>query len=192
MLAALANRASHGCGAQEGIPMRSLFTRRPQPATVISIVALVVASTGTGYAASYVITSTKQVKPSVLKALKGKRGKRGLPGAVGPVGPVGPAGPAGTARAYAQVTNDGANTSFQSAVGFVGNPRRAAQGKICIPVPPGISPNTPIQLSLSGGTAGFVTHRNQSGVCTGSEWEIWTADTTNAFSDVVWFNILVP
>jgi hypothetical protein len=176
--------------------MRSLFARRPQPATVISIIALVVACTGTGYAAGrYIITSKSQIKPSVVKALKGKRGPRGFTGAVGPIGPggpAGPAGPAGSAKAYAQVTNDGANTTFNSAVGFVGNPRRAATGKICIPVPPGISANTPIQLSLSGGSVGVVTHRNQSGVCTGSEWEIWTGDFSGNFQDGIWFNILVP
>jgi len=41
----------------------------------IALVALVFAMTGTGVAAThYIITSTRQIKPSVLKALKGRGG----------------------------------------------------------------------------------------------------------------------
>jgi len=41
---------------------------------VVACLALFVASTGTSIAAShYLITSTKQIKPSVLKSLKGRR-----------------------------------------------------------------------------------------------------------------------
>jgi hypothetical protein len=41
------------------------------------------------------ITSTKQIKPSVLSALKGKAGPAGANGAAGVAGPAGPAGAAG-------------------------------------------------------------------------------------------------
>jgi Collagen triple helix repeat (20 copies) len=73
------------------------------PATVIASLALVFAMTGGAYAASkYLITSTKQISPKVLKALKGKTGPAGAaglagaPGANGPAGPAGPTGPTGT------------------------------------------------------------------------------------------------
>jgi hypothetical protein len=66
------------------------------PSTVIATLALVFAMTGGAYAASkYVITSTKQISPKVLKALAGKTGKNGANGAQGPAGPAGAAGAKG-------------------------------------------------------------------------------------------------
>jgi hypothetical protein len=60
--------------------MRKLF-RRPSPAMVVACLALFVASTGTSIAAShYLITSTKQIKPTVLKQLKGAEGRHRLTG----------------------------------------------------------------------------------------------------------------
>lgn len=62
-------------------------------ANVAVTAALVFAMGGGAYAAQkYVITSTKQIKPSVLKELK----------KAGPAGPVGPAGPAGAKGANGQ------------------------------------------------------------------------------------------
>ncbi len=66
------------------------------PATVIASLALVFAMTGGAYAAKkYLITSTKQISPSVLKSLQGKAGPAGAPGAAGAQGAAGPAGPQG-------------------------------------------------------------------------------------------------
>src|SRR6185437_4970223 len=62
---------------------------------VISVIALVFAMSGAAFATKYVITSTKQIKPSVLSALKGQQGPQGLPGNPGPVGPQGPKGDTG-------------------------------------------------------------------------------------------------
>ena len=69
---------------------------------VVACLALFVASTGTSVAARhYLITSTKQIKPSVRKALKGAKGPRGqsVAGLTGPRGPAGATGAQGLAGA---------------------------------------------------------------------------------------------
>jgi hypothetical protein len=72
---------------------------RVRPGTVIAVVALVLAVTGTAVAAQrYIITNTKQISPTVLKqlaALGAKQGGTGATGATGGAGPAGPAGPQG-------------------------------------------------------------------------------------------------
>jgi hypothetical protein len=65
---------------------------------IISIIALVFAMTGGAYAAKkYVITSTSQIKPNVLKSLQGKDGAPGPTGAAGLPGAAGSKGDNGTA-----------------------------------------------------------------------------------------------
>jgi hypothetical protein len=76
-----------------------LLSVRPSAVGVIATLALVLALGGTAAAAThYLITSTHQIKPSVLAKLhgaKGARGKTGATGATGPSGPQGLTGPAG-------------------------------------------------------------------------------------------------
>ncbi len=80
-----------------------MHRRKLTPATVIAIVALVVALSGTAVAASrYIITSTSQIKPSVLHALRegaGVKGTTAIAGPQGPAGATGAQGPAGAAGA---------------------------------------------------------------------------------------------
>ena len=65
-------------------------------ANVVATFALVFAMSGGALAAThYLITSTKQIKPSVLASLKGKAGANGAQGAAGAQGPAGPAGAKG-------------------------------------------------------------------------------------------------
>ena len=52
-------------------------------------------SGGAWAAKKYLITSTAQIKPSVLKELKGPAGSKGVPGAGGTAGAPGPQGPQG-------------------------------------------------------------------------------------------------
>jgi hypothetical protein len=80
--------------------MFSRIRRRITFANVAMTLALVFAMSGGALAASkYLITSTKQIKPSVLTALKGKTGaagKEGLAGKEGAAGKEGPKGANGT------------------------------------------------------------------------------------------------
>src|SRR5437588_12668658 len=65
-------------------------------ANVTATLALVFAMSGGALAAKhYLINSTKQVSPKVLKALKGKTGKAGATGKEGPAGKEGPLGTTG-------------------------------------------------------------------------------------------------
>jgi hypothetical protein len=76
------------------------------PSTVIATVALVFVMTGGAYAAShYLITSTKQISPKVLKQLRGKAGPAG-PEGKGITGPAGKDGANGTNGANGK---DGSN-----------------------------------------------------------------------------------
>jgi len=78
--------------------MLSFLRRHLSYANVAATMALVFAMGGSAVAAShYLITSTKQIKPSVLKSLKGNAGPRGAAGPAGPAGPAGSAGAAGAA-----------------------------------------------------------------------------------------------
>ena len=66
-------------------------------ANVVATLALVFAMSGGALAAShYLINSTKQIKPSVLKKLKGSKGARGAPGTKGLTGATGATGATGT------------------------------------------------------------------------------------------------
>ncbi len=87
------------------------------PATVIASLALVFAMSGGAFAAGrYLITSTKQISPKVLKALAGKNGANGAPGAQGPLGPSGATGPAGPTGPEGKAgANGAAGTSVTSA-----------------------------------------------------------------------------
>jgi hypothetical protein len=63
-------------------------------ANVAATLALILAMSGTAIAAKhYVITSTRQIKPSVLSKLRGEAGPAGRQGPAGPAGPQGPQGP---------------------------------------------------------------------------------------------------
>jgi hypothetical protein len=78
----------------------AVIRKRFTYANVAMTLALVFAMTGGAYAAKqYLISSTKQISPRVLKQLTGKAGAQGPQGPAGIAGAQGPQGPAGTAGA---------------------------------------------------------------------------------------------
>ena len=95
--------------------MFSSLRRRFTYANVAMTLALVFAMSGGAYAAKkYLITSTKQISPKVLKALQGKAGAAGPAGKEGPVGKEGPAGkegPVGKEGLAGKAGADGTNGS---------------------------------------------------------------------------------
>jgi hypothetical protein len=73
--------------------MSSVMRRRLCYANVVATLALVFAMSGGALAAGhYLLTSTNQISPKVLKALKGKSGPAGAAGFQGPPGAQGSAG----------------------------------------------------------------------------------------------------
>jgi hypothetical protein len=78
--------------------MLRVLRRRFSYVNVALTLALVFAMSGGAFAAGkYLITSTKQIKPSVLRQLRGGAGSGGAQGPAGPAGPGGPAGAQGPA-----------------------------------------------------------------------------------------------
>lgn len=119
----MSGRSTHEGGRR--LPM-------PSPAMVVALVALFIAMGGTALAAKhYLISSTRQISPKVLKALKGNLGPQGAPGAQGPVGPAGPVGatganltaqtplPSGQSESGTFSTGMGASTGYEYEKGKV-------------------------------------------------------------------------
>jgi hypothetical protein len=127
--------------------------RLPSPAMVVAVAALVVASTGSAIAAKhYMVSSTRQISPTVLKQLHGANGRAG---ATGPEGAMGPQGPAGAAGSNGSDGSNGADLtshtplpSGQSESGLFGDAGTGASGTTLLatvtypqPLDAGIAPD---------------------------------------------------
>ncbi len=136
------------------------------PATVIAGLALVFAMSGGAYAAKkYLITSTKQISPSVLKQLQGKAG---APGAAGAQGAQGPAGPVGAGGAKGE-------TGAAGKEGKQGEPGKAgkdgANGKSVEAAP--IATGEPACKGQGGAEYTVEGSGTASEICNGKEGEPW-------------------
>ena len=184
---------------------------------VVACLALFVASTGTSIAAShYLITSTKQIKPSVIKALKGAKGPAGqsVTGLTGPQGPKGDTGAtgaagaagatgaqgvAGTARAYAYVKGTATPTlvaALTKNFTAVSRPTGQPTGFYCLTPASGIDPNSvPFAVSTDwSGYAGTAYYDPVGSLCGSGQFLVITTTiaASPAFENGVNFTVVVP
>ncbi len=97
-------------------------------ANVAATLALLMGMTGTAYAAKYLITSTKQIKPSVLASLKGKAGPAGPAGANGAAGAPGAKGENGAPGAKGENGAPGTNGTSVTMATFTGKKGSCEEG----------------------------------------------------------------
>jgi hypothetical protein len=109
--------------------------RRSSLATVLAALALFVSLGGTAVAARhYLITSTAQIKPSVVRQLHGSTGARGAAGPQGPAGSQGTAGPPGASATalWAQVTSTGALSASDGVAGILSSYPEAGTARVMV------------------------------------------------------------
>jgi hypothetical protein len=137
--------------------MLSFVRRRMTFANVAMTVALVFAMSGGAFAAGkFLITSTKQISPKVLRSLQGKVGPAGAAGAQGPAGALGPSGPQGPAGPG----------------GAAGAP--GAKGENGASVTSAVIAKSSATCEKQGGSEFTVAEGKKTTVCNGKEGSPWT------------------
>jgi hypothetical protein len=135
-----------------------IISKRFTYTNIALTVIVVFAMTGGAYAAGkYLITSTKQISPKVLKQLQGKTGPAGKDGAQGSQGPQGPAGPQGAA-------------GEKGAAG--------AEGKAGASVTSKELTNKDTACNKEGGSEFTAAENKKTTACNGKEGSPWTAGGT--------------
>jgi hypothetical protein len=175
-------------------------------ASVVATLALVFAMGGSAIAANhYLINSTKQINPKVLKKLKGRSGAPGSPGragAIGGAGAQGPkgddgkegakgeTGPAGQARAYGTITPGSPAEIAPGSRGIVS--ATTFSGITCVFLSPSIDPDTATPVVTSGeGDVTFGAHAGGCGLSSvGIEVRAFNQNGTGNTTET--FQIIVP
>lgn len=168
--------------------------RRLNYANVAATLALLFAMSGGALAAKhYLITSTSQIEPKVLKKLRGRQGLTGkagpiglpgTPGAAGKDGASGKDGPPGSARAYAAVTAAGTRDLARS-FNIEGTHLTSSAGRYCVALAPAAqtssattAPVASIDLHNSAGdsadTTGTAEVETEPLACSTGEIEVLT------------------
>jgi hypothetical protein len=168
--------------------------RRLTYANVTSTIALVIAiGGGTALAASHLITGKQIAKGTITAAnvkshsllaknfkkgqlprgATGARGPAGATGATGATGAAGGTGAPGSAIAYGDLgLNGSGNPVFNPALSFGFTTASApSPGILCIPFPPGVSTNLPLEISDNGNETDQ-WNQSSNGQCGGTGFEI--------------------
>ncbi|HEY3759842.1 MAG TPA: hypothetical protein VGL37_08770 [Solirubrobacteraceae bacterium] len=141
--------------------MFSAIRRRATYANVVATLALLFAMSGGALASGqFLITSTKQISPKVLKKLSGKAGHAGAQGLAGSAGPAGPVGPAGAPGANGKDGTSGKDGASVTSASFTGEDEPA--GEPC---------------GEQGGSS-FVSSTGTSYACNGKQGAPWPAGGT--------------
>jgi len=158
---------------------QNLRHRFPSPAMAVALLALFLAMGGSALAAHhYLISSTSQINPKVLKKLKGATGKTGAagtpgaPGAPGAKGETGSPGPAAV-KFFARVASGATPTLDAGSPGVTVSPTRVFTGASEVTFPQDVSKCAVIAMGVSGGSE-IITR--QSSIATGSHVAIVTED----------------
>jgi hypothetical protein len=169
----------------------------PSPAMVIACIALFVAMSGTGYAATQLVTGEGEATTSKLvKGPRGKRGKRGPAGPAGPAGPQGAQGAPGSAKAWAVVYSAG-----NLVKGFnIASVSRVGTGLYCIATSNGTNTTNSAALATpdwsdiavaNGDTVQVVSEEAFNGCSPKTQFEIRTVDSSNVAKNLG-FDFMVP
>jgi hypothetical protein len=132
--------------------------------TAVAYLALFIAlAGGSAFAASrYLITSTKQIKPSVRRALRGRRGATGpagttgMPGATGATGTVGSVLPMGQTETGVYFAEGTATTSADLAAASISFTVPLASAPTASIVTSGSTANCPGSVSAPAAAAGYL------------------------------------
>jgi hypothetical protein len=158
--------------------------RRPPASTLIASLALFFALGGTAIAARhYLVTSTSQIKPSVLKQLRGHNGTQGLAGPQGPAGPQGSPGQPGSPGPT--------NVTYVAGVGTVAAGTQAG-GAVSCPVGQVVSGGGAYANSASPLDSVAASYpRKGPGSSTPNEWSGWIDNLASSTQEFTVYAICV-